>query len=75
MNLGFVFFLGIFLVQTRAVMLDLSDEKLWLHLEVAHASARETGFRNVAESLLRKVRGLSSECETAAACSFLVGIC
>ena len=47
-------FLGILLAQTRAVMLDLSDEKLWLHLEVAHASARETGFRNVAESLLRK---------------------
>ena len=43
MNLGFVFFLGILLAQTRAVMLDLSDEKLWLHLEVAHASARETG--------------------------------
>ena len=36
MNLGFVFFLGILLAQTRAVMLDLSDEKLWLHLEVAH---------------------------------------
>ena len=54
MNLGFVFFLGILLAQTRAVMLDLSDEKLWLHLEVAHASARETWFRNVAESLLRK---------------------
>ena len=36
-------FLGILLAQTRGIMLDLSDERLLLHLEVAHASARESG--------------------------------